>query len=183
MTEVDDPEAHVDVPTEYRDIPDLYFMTTKWHQGEQYYQHLIVELKAPRYKVVSKHIDQLQRYADQIVSQDMFGQKPGGHRFTFVVVSAGIADSVKRYRYDKQREPGFIGAPGGYAHDTELWALQWSDYIEHRRQELHYLQQQIQLTVDPQDLQYLRKVAGDILPPEMLQASPNGHNGHTPPAV
>lgn len=69
VSDTDDPEANIDdIPTEFRDIPDLYFMSTRWHQGERYYQHLIVELKAPSQRIVPKHIDQLQRYADQIVS-------------------------------------------------------------------------------------------------------------------
>lgn len=184
VADVNDPEANVeDIPTEFRDIPDLYFMTTRWHQGEQYYQHLIVELKAPSQRIVPKHIDQLLRYADQIVSLPMFGQKDGSHKFTFVAVSAAVSDSVKRFRYDKKREHGFIGAPDGFVHDTELWALQWSDYIESRRKELNFLQEHIQTTVDPQDLQYLKKVAGDILPAEIFEVPTNGHDGTVPPAA
>ena len=53
------------------------------------------------------------------------------------------------------------------AHPTELWALQWSDYLDRRTQELQFLRDKIDLTTEPEALEYLRRRAGAALPTEV----------------
>lgn len=167
VKDVEDDEARIDVRQELRDIPDLYLMTTKWNEGSKYHQHLIVELKRPSTCIVPKHIEQLERYAEQIVNSPMFSQRQDSHRFTFVAVSSAVSQRVKRNRYQRGREPGFISEPNGYDHPTELWALQWSDYFDRRAEELRFLKEKIEITADPLALQYLRRTSGGFLPPDM----------------
>ncbi len=159
-----DPEAAVDVPDELRDIPDFYLAKSQWNEGAKFTQHLVVEIKRPSAKVTPKHIDrQVERYASEIVKNPVFTQQEGRHRFTFVIVSADVADAVKELRYQKDEEPGLVSRPN-LPHPTEIWAIRWSDLIERRREELSFLRDKIELTADPEDLRYLRRTVGQHLP-------------------
>lgn len=155
----DDPEAAVAVDDALRDVPDYYFARTQWNEGAKFTQHLVVEIKRPSVKVTTRHIDrQLERYASQVVENPIFGQRDGSHRFTFYIVSAQVADTVRTLRYQKDEEPGLIGRPR-LTHPTELWALRWSDLIDRRREELAFLEKQVELSGDPRDLDALRAAA------------------------
>jgi hypothetical protein len=166
-----DPEAEVIIDETLRDIPDLYLMGTKWHEGSKYHQHLIVELKRPSVRIVRQHIDQLKRYASQIVAHPKFSQRPESHRFTFVLVSAEISDAVRQTEYQFGEEPGLISRPGGLGHQTELWALRWSDLLDRRTEELRYLKDRIEIQADPADLDYLRRQVAGFVPEQALGQS------------
>jgi hypothetical protein len=74
-----------------------------------------------------------------------------------------VADTVRTLRYQKDEEPGLVGRPR-LTHPTELWALRWSDLIDRRREELAFLEKQVELSGDPRDLDYLRRTVGQFLP-------------------
>lgn len=88
-----------------------------------------------------------------------------------MLVSSEVSATVKESEYQANEEPGLIGRPN-LDHPTELWALQWSDILESRRAELHFLQDKIEVLADPQDLQYLRRTVGKHLPPEIKNGGP-----------
>jgi hypothetical protein len=113
-------------------------------------------------------VQKLQQYASTIVESPVWGQKTNSHRFTFVLVSAEISDAVSK-QYQAGQEPGFLSRPA-LQHPTELWALRWSDYLDRRREELNFLQNEIEITADPEILEYLRERVGEYLPEE--QATP-----------
>lgn len=158
-----DPDAPIQVDAALRDVPDFYLAKRQWNEGAKYTQHLVVEIKRPSTRISTRHIDrQLERYASQIVENQVFGQRSESHRFTFIIVSAELAAGV-RLRYQKDEEPGLINRPP-LVHPTELWALRWSDLIDRRRGELAFLEQQVELSGDPKDLDYLRRTVGEHLP-------------------
>jgi hypothetical protein len=165
---LDDDDATIDVEQDRRDIPDLYLMSSKWNEGACYQQHLVVELKAPSVSLVPRHVEQLERYAAQIVSDQIFGQRRDSHRFTFILVSSKVSDRLRMTKYQQGEEPGLLSRPSGFGHPTELWALQWSDYLDRRTGEMRYLQDQIELTTDPETLDYLKSTAGKHLPESLL---------------
>lgn len=159
-----DPEAGVLVDDVLRDVPDFYLARSQWNEGAKYTQHLVVEIKRPSVKVTTRQIDQqLERYASEIVKNPVYGQRAGSHRFTFYIVSGEISEAVRTLRYQKDEEPGLINRPP-LIHPTELWALRWSDLIDRRREELAFLEKQVELSGDPQDLDYLRRTVGQYLP-------------------
>lgn len=160
----DDLDAGILVSDQLRDIPDFYLARKQWNEGAKFTQHLVVEIKRPSVRISTRHIDrQLERYVGRIVKNPVFEQRNGSHRFTFVIVSSEVSESVKTIRYQTGEEPGLVGRPN-VAHPTEVWALQWSDYIARRREELEFLGKQVELSGDPADLEYLRRAVGQHLP-------------------
>ena len=164
----EDPEDVIRVDPELRDIPDLYLTRSKWNEGAKFHQHLVVELKRPSVRIGVRHLDQLQRYAAKIVQSPVWSQKRTSHRFTFVLVSAEISSAVQQ-RYQAGQEPGLLSRPNLH-HPTELWALRWSDYLDTRREELKFLENEIEITDDPELLEYLRERVGEYLPEELGRA-------------
>ncbi|MEX2158361.1 MAG: ATP-binding protein [Dehalococcoidia bacterium] len=160
-----DDEQDIPVDPSLRDVPDLFLSRTKWHEGAKYHQHLVIELKRPSVRITLGHVEQATRYATKIVNSPIWSQKADKHRFTFVVVSADITASVK-IRYQADSEPGLVSRLS-LDHPTELWALRWSDYLDLRREELKFLEEQIEITADPELLEYLKRRVGDLLPPEL----------------
>lgn len=162
-----DEESFMDVDESLRDIPDLYFARTNWNEGARFHDHLIVELKRPSVRITEEHVGQLKRYAAKIVASAVWGQKKDSHRFTFVLVSSDVSKSVSDF-YQADQEPGLLVRPQ-LQHPTELWALRWADYIDRRREELNYLQAEMEITADPELLEYLKERVGDYLPDEVKE--------------
>ncbi len=158
----DEHDDVVEVDAVLRDIPDLYLARSKWNEGAKYHQHLIVELKRPSVRIGLAHVSQLTRYAQQIVENSIWGQRPDSHKFQFVLISSEISDAVTK-SYQTNEEPGLLSRPT-LQHPTELWALRWSDYLDRRREELKFLENEIEITTDPELLEYLRGRVGDYLP-------------------
>ncbi|MCH7580505.1 MAG: ATP-binding protein [Chloroflexi bacterium] len=163
----DDEESRIDVDGSLRDIPDLYLARTNWNEGARFHEHLIVELKRPSVRITEEHVGQLKRYSAEIVGSPVWGQKKESHRFTFVLVSSDVSKNV-RDSYQVGEEPGFLSRPQ-LDHPTELWALRWSDYLDRRREELNYLQDEMEITADPELLEYLKERVGEFLPEEITK--------------
>lgn len=174
IRDVDDEEAHIEVDPKLKDIPDFYLLAQRRNEGARHCQHLVVELKRPSVRILPVHVEQLKRYASKIVRHPIFSQDTGHHRFTFILVSSAVSATVKESEYQANEVPGLISRPN-LGHPTELWTLQWSDFIDSRRSELQFLRDKIEILADPQDLQYLRRTVGKHLPPEILRSEPNGH--------
>ena len=157
------------VPEPLLDIPDLYLTSDKWNEGAKYTQHLVVELKRPSLRLQPRHFDQVRRYATEIVNHPSWPQNSDSHRFTFVLVSSDVRDDVLAM-YLKGEKPGLISRPS-LKHPTELWALKWSDYIDQRLQELRFLESELNVTADPELLEYLQSRVGEFLPSEAMESS------------
>jgi hypothetical protein len=160
-----DIDTDVTVSAPLRDIPDLYLTCDQWNEGAHYTQHLVVELKRPSVSLRSSHVEQLRRYAGEIVNHASWSQRHDGHHFCFILVSSDVSDDV-RSMYQHGEEAGLLSRPT-LDHPTELWALRWSDFIERRRQELHFLEQELVVSADPELLGYLRDRVGEYLPNEV----------------
>jgi hypothetical protein len=155
----------IEVSEALRDIPDLYLISDKWNEGAKYTQHLVVELKRPSVRLRYAHYDQLRRYATEIVNHPSWPQSRDTHRFTFIVVSADVSDDVTSM-YQDGEELGLISRPQ-LKHPAELWALRWSDFINQRKAELEFLEQALDVTADPELLEYLKSRVGEFLPDEV----------------
>lgn len=101
-----DAESEIPVGAPLLDIPDLYFLGTKWHEGGKYFQHLVVELKRPSVKIGTREVAQLKRYAREIVELSMLSQAEQAHRFTFVLVSSDVSEAVRHGEYQAGKERG-----------------------------------------------------------------------------
>jgi hypothetical protein len=158
-----EPEYRIDVPPDLMLVPDLCLVRSKKVEGPDYFQHLIVEMKAPKVRIAPRHLDQLRSYARAIVEHPVFGEIGDRHRFQFVIVSSEIAERVKKEHYLAGEPSGLIGKPV-LKHPTELWAIPWSHYLDDRRSELDFLQKHVELTADPEALDYLRRRVPEFLP-------------------
>lgn len=159
----------IDIDEALRDIPDLYLSQSKWNEGARYHQHLIVELKRPSVRVSRTNVHQLEKYSEAIVDNPVWGQRSESHRFTFVIVSSDVSKSVVK-AYQEDEEPGLLSRPK-LPHPTELWALRWSDFLDRRREELKFLEKEIEVTADPELLEYLKERVGDLLPAEATRGA------------
>lgn len=101
-----------------------------------------------------------------------FGERSNNHHFQFVLVSSQVSDRVKEENYQRDEPAGFIGKPA-LGHYTELWAVPWSHFLDDRRGELDFLQSQVDLTADPDALEYLRRRVPDLIPPDATDATPH----------
>src|SRR5262249_10553117 len=72
----EDPDARIEVRPELRLIPDFYLVQHRRDQGVV--DHLLVEIKAPHVRITDAHVQQLEKYADALVSQPVYGH--GHHR-------------------------------------------------------------------------------------------------------
>lgn len=175
-----DPDSVLQGFDELRDVPDYYLAKSHWNEGARFTQHLVVEIKRPSVQVTTTHLDrQVERYAQRIVANPVFEQREGSHRFTFVIVSGQVAEAVRTLRYQEGEEPGLIGRPR-LVHPTEIWALRWSDLIARRREELAFLEKQVELSGDPQDLEYLRRTVGQHLPSDVTAGTDRQESGSAP---
>ena len=165
------PQSSAATDASLRDIPDLYLMCTKWNVGANYHQHLIIEMKRPSVTIGSEHVNQLKRYATEIVRHPMFSQQSESHRFTFILVSSNVSEALRRIDYQAGDELGMIGRPQGLGHPTELWALRWSDLLDKRTEEMSFLKDKITLQTNPTELNYLKKHVAEFLPDQVLGRS------------
>lgn len=84
---------------------------------------LVVELKAPSVVLTSEVLSQIERYANQILSEPRFS---GYDRiWRFFAICSRIGDDVKR-KYDGYKahnKPGLVSVIGNF----EIYALSWDD--------------------------------------------------------
>jgi len=163
-SEQEDADHTVDVGTYLRDVPDFYLAANRKVQGADYFQHLIVEMKRPSVRIGRGHVDQLKRYADAIVGHPIWGGAPETHKFRFLLVSSEVSPEILR-EYQDDEDFGLVSRPRGYAHEVEMFAVQWADLLNDRRSELAYLQLQVESTSDPELLEYLRSAVPDLREP------------------
>ncbi len=148
----EDPDARADVSPALRLIPDFYLVQNRHERGVV--DHLVVEIKAPGVRITDAHVQKLERYAEALVEQPVFGQEH--HRFTFVLTSSDVVERVEKMRLEQTNQRyGYISSPG-LRHPTTLWAFRWSKILDDRRADLEYLQRQIELREDPEATLYLR---------------------------
>lgn len=169
-----DEEIDSDIPlsAELRGVPDFLLTQQRLVQesDDDYYQeHLVVEIKRPGVSITSRHVDQLHRYFDALVGNDLFSDRRR-HRFKLVVVSTKISDALKRREFSVDRPFGLIQRPDEY---SEVWALTWGHFLDSRRKELKYLEGLASLAAEGADgtLAFLMRTLPDLFEEPTASAS------------
>ncbi|KVN69340.1 ATP-binding protein [Burkholderia ubonensis] len=143
---IDEPVKHI---SQMRGIIDLMLSrATKQHRANQL-THLVVELKAPKVKIGSDEVTQIQGYAFSVMSDPRFDKV--GATWNFWVIS----DTLDRYtEHLVQDETGVILSKP----NVNIYAKTWAQVLDENRARLKFFQDHLNVQVDREaSLQYLQE--------------------------
>ncbi|AOK18860.1 hypothetical protein WT26_22985 [Burkholderia cepacia] len=143
---IDEPVKHI---SQMRGIIDLMLSrATKQHRANQL-THLVVELKAPKVKIGSDEVTQIQGYAFSVMSDPRFDKV--GVTWNFWVIS----DTLDRYtEHLVQDETGVILSKP----NVNIYAKTWAQVLDENRARLKFFQDHLNVQVDREaSLQYLQE--------------------------
>ena len=142
-------------------------------QTQDRMEHLVVELKAPKVRIGSDQITQIEKYAFAVAGDSRFDMIEV--QWDFVVVSSELNEYGKRRASQSLRMPGLI-----YVSDDgtiRIWAKTWSQIIGAARHRHKFVQNTLRYTPGSAEaLSYLREVHGKYLP-EGLPTPPTTDDG------
>lgn len=130
-------------------------------------EHLVVELKRPKYPLDDKSLSQIKSYAFAIAEDERF--RDTHTRWSFWLVSNDMTASVRHQSNQKNLPPGL-------AHDDaesniRIWVKTWAELLSDCEGRLKFFQEQLQFRADREDaLVYLRREYRRFLP-EVFQKS------------
>lgn len=137
-----------------RGIVDLMLSRAVRRHRADDFEHLVVELKAPKVKLNAEHVIQIEEYAAAVDGDDRFKRVPGV-RWHFWLVSDAYDDYVERRIAggpDPQRR--LISKTARIA----IGVKTWGEIIEENNARLQFIQQQLQHSAtDEQALDFLRE--------------------------
>ncbi|KVA06540.1 ATP-binding protein [Burkholderia ubonensis] len=143
---IDEPVKHI---SQMRGIIDLMLSrATKQHRANQL-THLVVESKAPKVKIGSDEVTQIQGYAFSVMSDPRFDKV--GVTWNFWVIS----DTLDRYtEHLVQDETGVILSKP----NVNIYAKTWAQVLDENRARLKFFQDHLNVQVDREaSLQYLQE--------------------------
>jgi hypothetical protein len=124
-------------------------------------EHLVIELKAPKVKIDTAVLDQVESYAFAVASDERF--KATNARWVFWAVSNEINDSAHRRAHQ-------IGRPEWIAYQSDdkqitIIVKPWSQIIEDCRARLNFYQEKLRYAADLDSAKaYLQKAHAKYLP-------------------
>lgn len=137
-----------------RGIVDLMLSRAVRRHRADDFEHLVVELKAPKVKLAAEHVIQIEEYAAAVDGDDRFKRVPGV-RWHFWLVSDAYDDYVAR------RIAGGADPQRRLISKTDRIAIgvkTWGEIIEENNARLQFIQQQLQHSAtDEQALDFLRE--------------------------
>jgi len=137
-------------------------------------RHLIVELKAPSITIERKELDQVEDYANAILSNAAF--KKGNAQWDIILVVNDYKDVVRRRIYEEHRSTGLVFSP---PHEPGLpivrvYVRRWSDIIDENKRRLEFVTSALEH--DPsltEGLEYVREEYSDLLPAALRTSEPD----------
>lgn len=146
------------------DVPDLMLYRSICHRPG-HFEHLVVELKAPRIVCGEDEFAQIERYASTVAECDDFDKTKT--RWRFFLVNNAFEDRIyERKACQRGREPGLVLDHDNY----QVWALPWSTVIQDVEGRHQFLKERLayQIKEDAPGLDYLRANFGSFLPDSVL---------------
>lgn len=134
-------------------------------------RHLIVELKAPSITVGRKEVDQVEDYANAVLSNAAF--KSDNASWDLILVVNDYDDVVRRRIKDVHRATGLVFEPpqeAGFP-AVRVYVRRWSDIIDENKRRLDFVTSALEH--DPsigEGLDYVREQYSDLLPSSLLSA-------------
>jgi hypothetical protein len=124
-------------------------------------EHLVVELKAPKVKLDSQALAQIESYAYAVAADERF--RDTETRWEFWLISNDMDEQVQWKARQK-------GKPSGLTHEsddghTRIWVKTWGQIIQDCKARLKFYEEHLQYKPDTDTaLQYLRKRHTDNMP-------------------
>lgn len=139
------------------------------HKEHDRIRHLVVELKAPDIAASRKEIDQVEDYANAVLSNPAFtGDKT---TWDFILVITDYDDVVRRRIIGEDREIGLYLAPEKEPNRplVRAYVRRWRDVINENKRRLDFMTSALEH--DPsitEGLEYVRQQYRDLLPASLL---------------
>lgn len=140
-------------------------------------QHLVVELKAPGIVAGRKEIDQVEDYANAVLSAPAFASDKA--TWDFILVVTDYDDIVKRRILGEDRELGLYLTPKKESSRplVRAYVRRWRDLLDENQRRLEFVTSALEH--DPsitEGLEHVRQQYRDLLPPS-LAGRPDGATG------
>ncbi|MCS5713192.1 ATP-binding protein [Herbiconiux sp. CPCC 205716] len=151
-------------------IPDLV-LGRQLETRENFFSHLVIELKRPNHRLTDDDVTQIRSYASAITNDERFDQ-PNSH-WDFWLIGNEMKDTVEEARNQANLPPGVVQNSKKYTITVRTWAEIIGD-AEHR---LKFVQESLKYESDrDQGLVSMRDKYSEYLP----QAALDSENGTSP---
>lgn len=153
-------EAPVFVSEGKRGRVDLMFAKSR-QPSEGYTEYLVIELKRPSQKIDLDVINQVEKYAMAVSSDERFDHSKS--KWTFIAVS----NSMDKYAEQKASQRGW---PKGKTYDgaefnVEVWAMTWAELINSARARLSFFSKQLKYEATKDSAtEYLERTHKEYIP-------------------
>lgn len=128
------------------------------HENER--EHLVVEIKRPSQVLKREHFDQIEDYANQIVSDSRFDHETT--KWRFVLVGTSIHKNVESRVHQKDKPIGLFHDPEG---GPQIWARTWAQIFADCEHRLKFIRHHLQYDpTNDEALNFLRIEYPDYLP-------------------
>lgn len=143
---IDEPVKHV---SQQRGVIDLKFSRSIPGHRPNELRHLVVELKAPRIKIGSDAIVQVEKYAASVRGDERFRNVRATWEFW------AISDDIDAYARERiRKEDGLINDKPGF----EIYVKTWSQVLNENRARLQFFKEKLDYQADrASSLKYLRE--------------------------
>lgn len=134
----------------------LYRQYPQTVQGQ--FEHLVVELKAPRVPLGKKEISQIEEYAYAIECDDRFDTNTT--RWTFLLIGNGLDDFARSKCQSSDRKPGHLKAGR-----VEIWVRPWADLLADTKWRYEFFRKRLEYEASGEDaMGYLREKYSQYFP-------------------
>lgn len=176
-----DADISIDEPVKVigqkRGIIDLMLSrATRRHRADEF-EHLVVELKAPKVKIGAKEINQIRKYALAVRNDERFGAVKG-IRWHFWVISNDL-DEIGRDTVENGVDPErrLIARGANFTVGVKTWG----EIIDENRARLQFFQEQMQHTVSESDaIAHLQERYSKFLEGVVVEAPENSTSTDNP---
>lgn len=153
----------VEKVSNFKDIPDLFFVSTRTFPFAPRHHHLIVELKAPSKSIGPKEIAQARKYAKVIGESAEFDKSQT--KWDIYLISSEISGEVEFELTQTDRDYGHVHKSG----NINIWVLRWSTIIERAKSEMALVEQLLKTKTEELSVsEYLRTEFPFLVPAESL---------------
>jgi hypothetical protein len=149
---IDEPVKHI---SKKRGIVDLMLSRALRRHRAKELEHLVVELKAPKVKIRTKEVTQIEEYAISVAGDERF-RTADGVQWTFWVLS----DEVDSYAAFRMKGGGIIEEKD----NIRIGIKTWAQNIQENNARLQFFQEKLEYEADrAAALTYLQNNYKDIL--------------------
>lgn len=160
---IDEPVKHISKKTGIIDL--MLSRAVRRHRSTEF-EHLVVELKAPKVVIGQKQIGQIEEYAFSVAKDERF--RALGVKWQFWIIS----DDHNEYAEERMDNEGRIHRKG----NIEIFVKTWSQVISDNRSRMQFFQERLEFSADKESslahLQehYASLLEGVLIDPEEAEA-------------